>query len=219
MASEKNSTPPFFAPITDVESGDYREAMRIFVEAFPPNQRPPVEIFKGAVRAGRHLLFGGRLEGKIVAMAMLWPMCKADFILFDYMATDAPYRGRGIGAAFAKYLLDFVRQGGIGKYLLMEVENPLLGENKEEKKRRVNYYRRLGARQMKGVRYILPAWPGLKPAEMILMVMPPYPGGIMSGATVKEIVLHVYRTLYRRKDGDPIMAPFLESVGETVELI
>jgi hypothetical protein len=101
----------------------------------------------------------------------------------------------------------------------LDVENPRYGNNKEQRERRVNFYKRLGAKEMKDVRYILPPLSGNIPTEMILMVLPEYGGGKMDGSLVKKLIVQMYKELYDRNENDDILNLFVNDIKNPVELV
>ena len=202
-------TPPLqFIRITDADSPDFTAAMAIYLAAFPAAERHPVDKIRQRVAAGQSHLLVGRQAGDIVFMALLWPLSATDFILLDYMATDAGHRGQGLATAFMAEMR--ARLLAEGRYLVMEVEDPTRGENTDERRRRIGLYRHLGARQLDGIRYLLPPLQGQNPTDMILMLFPEYPGGSMDGAQVEQLIRKIYQELYGRGGDDPLL---IHSVG------
>jgi len=206
-----------FSEVKDTNHQDFKEAMRIYTESFPSNERHPDSIIEKRVKENLYQMFIGRLDGRVVFMALLYPLRNTDFILFDYMATDEKSRNMGIGTKFVKTLVGKVKEDG--NYLILEVENPEYGDNREQRKRRVKFYKRLGAKEMGNVNYILPPLSGNSPTEMILMVLPEYDDGKMPGTLVKKIITQIYEELYGRNRDDPLLNSFINSIGDTVELI
>jgi hypothetical protein len=116
-----------------------------------------------------------------------------------------------------KNLFDILRVKD--KYLILEVENPKYGDNKKQREKRVEFYKRHGAEEMKDVRYILPPLSGNTPTEMILMVLPEYGNGKIPGTLVKKIIIQIYKDLYNRNEDDPLLSLFIPKIPSVVELI
>src|SRR5262249_52764757 len=138
-----------------------KAALEIYSEAFPPNERHPLSVIKERVKKGLNIAYVGRLNNKIVFMALLWPLKNTNFILLDYMATSAKQRGKNIGSHFMQEMRGTLEKEK--KHFIMEIENPEFGNNKEEREKRVAFYRKNGAKELKSVRYILPALQRSKP--------------------------------------------------------
>jgi len=164
-------------------------------------------------------MFIGYLQDKVVSMAFLLSLKNTQFVLLAYIAIDKKFQGRGIGSSFMKNLLDVIRNDSMGQYLLMEVENPRYGDNREEKERRVQFYKRLGTKEMKGLKYVFPPLPGEKTIEMILMVMPDYNNGKMEGDLVKQLITQIYVDVYGRSKNDNLLKSLIDKIPLSIDLI
>jgi len=93
-----------FREINSTNSREFDEAMAIYVQAFPANERHPVSTIGDRVRQGLNRLYVGSTNDEIAFLALLWPLQNTDFILLDYIATKDEHRGKGIASAFLKKL-------------------------------------------------------------------------------------------------------------------
>ena len=205
-----------FIEIHDVSRKDFGAAMEIYSEAFPRNERHATDIIRDRIAQGLGKLYIGLARDEAVFMAMLWPLKGTDFILLDYMAAKSACRNKGIGAMFIRELSGILRSGN--KQLLAEVEDPMYGDNKAERIRRVYFYTRNGLKELKDVRYMLPPLQGGAATEMILMIFPGYEAGVADGAVIRDAVVQIYLELYGRDSADPLLRPFYGSIGRSVIL-
>lgn len=208
-----------FSEIKDVNHRDFKEAIRIYTESFPPNERHSTDTIEKRVKEKLYQMFIGRLNDKVVFMALLYPLKNTNFILFDYMATDKKFRNKGIGIEYMKNVLRIFKKNTFNKYLILELENPKYGDNKEQRKRRVKFYKRFGAKELKNVRYVLPPLSGGNPTEMILMVLPGYNEGKIGGDLVKKLIIKIYKELYNRDENDGLLNSFIHEINNFIELI
>ena len=206
-----------FREINKVDGGDFHDAMKIYVEAFPGNERHPVDIISERVRQGANKLYVASLNDEIAFLALLWPLKNTNFILLDYMATKNVHRGKGIASAFLTTLRESLLN--TEKHLVLEVENPNFDDLTQEKEKRVAFYKHKGARVLEDVRYLLPPLSGNNPTEMILMIFPEYKTEAISGPTVKNLILQIYRELYNRESDDALLGTFVHDIGDTIRLI
>lgn len=206
-----------FNEITNTEHVYFRDAVKIYSESFPSNERHSLEVIKKRVTNKSYRMFIGHLNNEAVFMALFWYLKNSNFILLDYMAVKEKYRNKGIGGRFVKNVFSILEEKN--KYFILEVENPKYGDNREQRKRRVKFYKRLGAMEMKNTRYILPALSGGEPTEMLLMVFPKYTGGKISGKLVKSIILQIYREVYNRNEDDRLLNTFIHTIPDVVILI
>lgn len=120
--------------ITDVNDQELPELIRLYEEAFPVEERRPVEKLKGLIREKTEMFFNAISEGeKLAGLFIYWDM--GDFYFLEHLAVFEEFRNQKIG----QKVLDFVNEHLKGERLL-EVEHPC----DEITERRVNYYRRNG---------------------------------------------------------------------------
>jgi len=206
-----------FDIIADTASPDFAAAMAIYLEAFPAAERQPVETVRQRVADGRSQLHIARSAGRVAFMALLWPFVGTDFILLDYLATEPAFRGRGIATRFMANMR--TRLEAQGTNLVMEVEDPAHGDNPEERRRRLELYRHLGARQLEGIHYLLPPLHGSKPTDMILMLFPGCPEGFIRGELVRRLIIRLYAELYGRGEDDPLLDSSLAHIHPRIKLV
>lgn len=205
-----------FYEIADVSSIEFEEAMKIYVESFPENERRPVATIKEMLKSGESRLIVGERENEIVFMALLYPLKGTPFLLGDYLATAKDFRSTGIGRAFLRYILDKMKDLQCN-FFLIEIENPYLNED-ETKMRRLKFYKRLGMKELMGVKYFLPPFEGIEPIEMILLVFSVENCNGLAGETVKGLVIHMFGELYDRYGNDDLLMSTLRSVPDLVRL-
>lgn len=205
-----------FIQVRDRHSKLFREAMNIYVSSFPDNERHRLDVIRERIASGRSKLWVGILGDSVVLIAMLWPLAGTDFILLDYMAVREDCRGQGLGTTFLKKMRKVVDRNS--KYLVMEIENPDCEPNTENKSRRLSFYRRNGAGELKGVRYILPPLQGDTPTEMILMLFPVRNCRSLEAHVVRDLIIRIYRELYDRGEDDRFLKTILSSVKGRVKL-
>lgn len=206
-----------FIQITDIEHAHFKAALDIYECAFPDNERHPLEVITVRVAAGHNQLYIAHNANEVIFMALLWPLKNTHFILLDYMATSATSRGQNIGSLFLQHLHAIAKEQD--KYYIIEAEHPGYGNNREERQRRITFYKKNGARELKDVRYILPALQRNTTTEMILMILPAYPGGKIDAVAVNNLIRQIYKELYNRTPEDMGPGTLSLNTNEPIELI
>ena len=206
-----------FDIVRDTTSPEFAAAMAIYLGAFPAAERHPVETIRQRVADGRSQLHIARSADQVAFMALLWPLADTDFILLDYLATAPRFRGGGIATRFMEDMR--ARMTTQGKNLVMEVEDPASGDNSEERRRRFELYRHMGARRLEGVQYLLPPLQGSKPTDMILMLFPGLPRNVLGGDQVRHLITRIYAELYGRGADDPLLERPLAQIQPRIELV
>jgi GNAT superfamily N-acetyltransferase len=205
-----------FNELTDVSSSAFRDAMDIYTEAIPAAERQRIDAITERISLGKERLYIGWAEGKVVFMALLFPLEDAPFVLLDYMAVKTAYRKGGIGSDFLKNIYRIT--GYKNELILIEVEDPKSGLDKEAKQCRVYFYRKNGAKILKNVRYLLPPLQGNSPTDMLLLVLAKKQPVWLSGGAVKDAIRQIYRELYCRDEGDSLLRSFIDDVPQKVQL-
>lgn len=206
-----------FLKVTDVNSKAFKAAMEIYSNAFPLNEQQPLHVIKERVEQGLSELYIGEVDKQIVFMALLWPLKNTDFILLDYMATTDSHRGKSAGSFFLQHISEILKANN--NYFIIEAEDPDFGNNKEERERRVAFYKRNGAKELKDVKYMLPGMHGLEPTEMVLFVLPEYNNGVIASSLVRELMIQIYKEVYNRSADDALLCSFLPPAIGHISLI
>ncbi|MCD8487622.1 GNAT family N-acetyltransferase [Geitlerinema calcuttense] len=193
------------------------EAIAIYLEAFPPNERHPESLIRDRVLSGRERLIVGELESQVAFMALIWPLSGQPFGLLDYAAARQDCRGLGLGTAFMDFLRQYCQQRG--EYLLLEVEDPKLAVDERDRHvrlRRIEFYRRSGGSLLENVPYILPPLQESTPTPMVLMLFPSDRAQPPSAGLVRELIQQIYWELCQRDPCDPYLNSFLDQIVDPI---
>lgn len=103
-------------------------------------------------------------------------------------------------------------------HLLLEVEDPAYGDNPNQRKRRLSFYKKQGVRLIKGVNYLFPPLPKQRKIEHMLLLFWSYKGlKSIPAAVLKQLIGIIYQELFDekvyhlfyQKVTDPIKEPAL----------
>ena len=205
-----------FFEITDPYTAEFEKAMLIYESSFPENERRPIDSIESMLISGRIRLLVGESNDKIVFMALIYPLIGTPFLLGDYLATAEGYRSAGIGKAFLRYIIDEIRNTQF-KYFVIEIENPYLNID-EAKLRRMKFYKRIGMKELKGIRHILPPFQGSEPTELILLAFSQEDEDHLAGEIVSDLMKRIFRELYDRYEGDELLTVILRGIPDVVWL-
>jgi len=205
-----------FSKVQNVESEAFREAVNIYTEAIPKAEQQKVSVIKRRVKTGKEHLIVGRKDGKVVCMALIYLLQDADFMLIDYLAVKKQYLQQGIGSNLIRYIKN--TYGTEGKWLIIEAEDPKHGEDRRTKACRIAFYKKNGAKELKGVPYQLPPIQGNAPIPMILLALNMSQETKIDGVTVKKLISQIYEQLYGRDNSDALLNMIINLVPRTVFL-
>jgi len=206
-----------FCQISNINDIHFNKAIHIYNESFPSNEKQPLSLIKKRITEKTSKLFVGLLNDEVICMALLWDFKDLEFVLLDYMAVDKEYRNNKIGTFFLKFLSDTIIS--CKKYMIIEVENYLFGNNKRLRKKRINFYIRNGAYILHELPYMLPSLDGTLPTEMMLMISPKYKNDFIVFAKIKHLVKRLYRDLYGKTENDDLLLSILKNTPKKISQI
>lgn len=205
-----------FHQIVNTEEDYFLQAIQIYEEAFPANEKQSLDLIKNRIIERKSKLVVGIINSEVVCMSLLWEFDSLDFVLLDYMAVSKNHRNNNLGTQLFQYLSNIIR--GINKYMIIEVENHLFGNNSIERKRRINFYIQNGAYVLDNVNYILPSLDGTSPTEMLLMISPKYKSNYIDSELVKNLISRLYIELYKRNENDLVLIKMLKQLPNKIIL-
>lgn len=176
-----NSSTATIREIKDSDDLAWPTWVELYLSCFPDDERIAVEyyldLFAGMSRgtlAHEQVLIleqvaeePGLREGVGMAFIEFKPELALSFLW--YIATKPGIRNQGYGAVLYDYIVQTSRKQQ-AKLMLIEVEIPDMADEPVNAARRVNWYKRMGAHLLQGVRYFQVIGPHIPPKEMWLMV-------------------------------------------------
>ena len=174
-------------------------------------QRPEAE-FRALIRRPDYLFVVARMDEAIIGFAVAWAPEQADFWLFEYAAVAPEARGNKIGS----HLLLATRQLiGIERTALVEVD---ANTGSEEQARRLEFYKRLGCRQLAGLEYLLPLDAFGQPPPMLLLAMLHPDLHSVPVMVLEEWLRRIYAEAYGMRLDDPRLARMIDPLPDDVPL-
>lgn len=207
----------FYTEIAKTNDIHFAEAVKIYLDSFPSNERQPLAIMKRRIEEGRSKLYVGFHQNEIVCIAFLYHFNKSKFVFLDYMAVIEKFRNHKIGCGFFSFLKEKVVSAD--KYLLLEVENYLFGNNTDQRIKRINFYIRNGAYILKDTPYLLPSLDNTLPTEMSLMIAPKYSKNYLEKDEIETIFKDLYFELYEKEETDTLLHSILKKIPNTITLV
>jgi GNAT superfamily N-acetyltransferase len=182
----------------------------IYLNAFPANERRPVEQLLIDLNSGNYSIYLYLVEEKVVAIASIYTQKNHKLTLLDYFAVEAEQRGKGLGGVFFRGLVEVI--SGFNKTLLLEVEDPAFGGEFEQKKKRVQFYQKNGAALITNYNYILPDLDGMgQRTPMKIMIAP---ASAINSRDLEYFISGIFENLYFRSKDDQIYLANLENIPD-----
>lgn len=209
--------PLIFKQILDTKDIDYQDAMLIYQEAFPPSERQPLSKISERIAAGKSQLFVGIMDEAVICMSLLWDFNHTDFSLLDYIAVSEKHRNNHFGSKIFNFLVDKVKSNH--KFLLLEVENYLFGNNREQRKKRINFYLKNGSYLLDNVPYVLPSLDKSLPLEALLMIAPKYNSAHLKKSEIENLIKRLYLEIYEKSENDALLVSVLKKIPNKITLV
>jgi GNAT superfamily N-acetyltransferase len=205
-----------FIPITDLSNRHVEQAFAIYRKSFPGNERQKEEVVLQRLNSGKEELFVGLKDDEVISMALVFNLFSSGFVLLDYFAVSEHERRLGTGTRFIQYLVRRYYQSN--NQIILEVEDPGDGKNLEERQQRVNFYRRLGAKCLQDVHYVLPALDGTTSTKMILMIFTEGNVSVVPRPEVENLLLDLYEQVYNKNPDDPLVLDVIQGLPKIIKL-
>jgi GNAT superfamily N-acetyltransferase len=180
----------------------FGELADVYLEAFPPAERAPVEEVQAELAAGERLLW----RAGTVGLAVVADLGTGSWVL-EYLATRAGHRGGGTGRRLVAAVRDAAAAAG-ARCLLLEVEPP---GTSPLAARRLAWYERQGAAHL-DVAYAIPDAGTGDPLPMLLLALPLGGASPPTGEALRTDVQTLLLTLYGRPADDPLVRRVLDSL-------
>jgi len=206
-----------FKQIVSTKDIYYADAMLIYQKAFPPSERQPLSKISERITARKSELFVGIVDEEVICMALLWDFSNTDFTLLDYMAVSEMHRNNHFGSKLFNFLVDKVK--GNHKFLLLEVENYLFGENREQRKKRINFYLNNGSYLLDNVPYMLPSLDKSLPFEAQLMIAPKYKSAHIKPSEIENLIKLLYQEIYEKSENDALLVSVLKEIPNKINFV
>lgn len=205
-----------FIRVTNLNNHHAEQAFAIYRKSFPSNERQKEEVVWQRINSGSEELFAGLRDDEVISMGLVFNLSNSEFVLLDYVAVLERERRSGTGTLFMQYLIQRYDQSN--KQIILEVEDPGEGKEPEGRQQRVNFYRRLGAKCLQDVHYILPALDGTTSTKMILMIFTQRNVSAMPRPEVEKLLLDLYEQVYNKNHEDLMVLDVIRQLPKTIKL-
>jgi len=196
-----------------------QQVKAIYMEAFPPSEREPFYRIISAVNRGTRWLFCACSSTCVYGFAITVPLPDMGMHLLEYLAAAVNMRNRGIGAALVRDVQQSLRVQGTISGIVLEAESDEEGDPVERptRRRRIEFYRRMGAIVIEGVKgYTMPDMRGSGYLAMKLLWLPVISSAPMpDGPELRACIVSIYRHSYGLGPDNPLVRNVLASLQES----
>jgi len=191
---------------------------KIYEVAFRPDQRTPLNQLQAGLASGQMLLH--RSSTNVGLLCFSVTNILPTVALLAYLATDPNKRSSGIGSKHMKSLITQVKNDNpqlLGMFAEIEStrEKGISEDEKKHRRRRLQFYQRLGFKRYKGV-YTIPSYDPSVPDEEGELIWLEFNAGTIDAAKMAEIIKEIYVKAYLLKDDDSHVTGVPVLQGEVV---
>ena len=196
---------------------EFSDLLSLYEEAFPSSERKPMAMLRRML-ATEQYYFLLAMEGDItVGFAIARVLSGGTAALLEYMAVVPSQRRRGIGGQIVLAAARAVNAPPLT--LLLEVESDRIEDlDWLQRARRKQFYRALGALELRNLTWIMPPVIATPPPAMEMMVLA---SGIsfVRREELRQWLVSIYVDVYGRSADDPSIDVMLSGLPQEVELI
>ncbi len=190
-----------FKEISDVNSRELEQALYVYSTVLNPDERRETSRIVDMLKNDKNYhLYAAVDSDSVVGISLIYNFEKLGVGFLDYLAVDATRQSNGIGSNLIKYSMKKMgEQMNDPLGLLFETANPDFEDPSEIPlcRRRLNFYKRNGAKILDGVDYMLP--PQNKESELWpvhIMMIPVDAKYGLSKPFVLKMIKSVYSGIY-----------------------
>lgn len=186
----------------------------LYEAAIPYAERKPGDDVRAMACSPMHVLGIARREREFAGFFILF--CGPSVAMLEYLAVPDHVRGSGTGS----FLYQSAREAAGARPLIVEIECPDAPAPAEEqalRRRRLDFYRRMGCRLVRDVDYILPL-PTAEEAPTISLLLDNYTSNSVQARTMAEWFEELYVNVYGCAVDDPRLMRTVAMLPDLVRL-
>jgi GNAT superfamily N-acetyltransferase len=198
----------------------FREFYDIYVSSIADREQKPETWICEMVRAPEYHVWVMKDGGHVRGFSILFLPPGETFALLEYMAVAPERRNHGLGGELFRQSMDRVgTAAGRSVPVVLEIDSDREACGDEPvRRRRKQFYRRLGCLQLAGLHYLLPLSGHGPVPEMDLMVYSADPLRQLPKVELERWLRTIYRDVYHCPADDPRIARMLHDVPDPVSL-
>ena len=198
-------------PVVGASSPLFTSCLTILRESIPPSEQLHDQKLKKLLERDDYRMYALLQNAAVAATAILYAPKDEEFVLLDYMAVRADLRGLGLGSLLFQKLVKISRQRAAAGYLIFEVDDDRGDPAHVDSvnRRRIEFYRRLGAQLVANANYLFPS-PSGPGVPMRLMVYRLSPETKLTQEAVRASVENIFREIHGRDRNDTLLRSIVD---------
>jgi hypothetical protein len=207
------------APLEINDRARFDAFYAIYRVSFPLSEQKSYEELLRMGSLPSYTIFTAQNDEAILGFCIVFHDSEVDFYLLEYMAIDAQKRSLGLGSKLFLASIDsLVQQHGL-KPLIIEIDSSKKPSPEQPiRKKREQFYRKLGCKKIDPLDYILPLKSDETPPPMELLVYHPTLNHL-SKEHLKRWLEILYTKVYSCSINDARLTTMLEQMPPILNLI
>ncbi len=205
--------------IRSAEEPEFDALAAIYQTSLPRSEQKTVEALAAMALLPGYLFLAAKEKDTVCGFSITLLFADADACLLEYMAVAPEQRGRGVGAWL--FMQTMQRPEVAGRFVLAEVDSDKAAAQAGcDARRRKEFYRRLGCRELDGLAYLMPPVLAAEqpPAMEMLAWRQSLPASVEK-ARLRQWLECCYTQVYHQAADDPRMAAMLQGLPNEIQLV
>jgi GNAT superfamily N-acetyltransferase len=190
--------------IRNLTHTEFEELRNIYLSTFPLENAKQLDVYMSHIydmlrNDNRYHLYAAVEDSSMIGISLLYIFEYLKMALLDYMAVIPNFQRRGIGRKLFEFTnneLNLCIPDNIGMLLEVPKENVPDPDEWLRRKKRIQFYSRLGVKVLKGVNYLLPIQIDGDVEEMYLMIKLSKNITWISKKNIADFIDSVYTDVY-----------------------
>jgi ribosomal protein S18 acetylase RimI-like enzyme len=166
----------------------------IYVASIPASERKDRDALARMAQSERYRIHIAEQAAQVAAFSIVYRSDHQGFALLEYFATTPALRNQGIGGRLLDHVL--ADQGDIPVLLEVEAPPPTDQSGDSMESRRIDFYRRHGARVVEELSYVLPLKTAGTPPPMLILIGAADGLPCLPSATLRSWLADIYENVY-----------------------
>ena len=196
---------------------EFSDLLLLYEEAFPSSERKPAAVLRRMLAVEQYYFLLATENEVTVGFVIVRVLSGGTAALLEYMAVASSQRRRGIGGQIVLAAARTLNAPPLT--LLLEVESDRIeDQDRLLRTRRKQFYRALGALELRNLSWIMPQVAATPPPAMEMMVLAPA-ASFVRRKELRQWLVNIYVDVYGQSADDPRIEAMVADLPEEVELV
>lgn len=209
---------PTLHQLTSGTDPRFAALLNIYTAAFPPEERKPVSWLRTMLHSPAYRFLLAQHREQVLGFAILFRSETTPIALLEYLAVHPDARGEGVGRWLFNQVVNVT--GTTQCPLLIETESDRASTpGQAERHRRKQFYRSGGAREIDGLRYLMPQVSTSPPPAMELLIHAQPQPATVPLADLRQWLQALYAEVYGQGHADGRLLDMLGNLPPSIAVL